>query len=45
LSENEKGIPESDFVWYIASLAVINPESVLHEYKNSFSENFAPIAG
>ena len=45
LSENEKGIPESDFVWYIASLAAVNPESVLHEYKNSFSENFAPIAG
>lgn len=45
LNENEKGIPESDFVWYIASLAAANPESVLHEYKNSFSLNFAPIAG
>lgn len=45
LNENEKGIPESDFVWYVASLAAVNPESILHEYKNSFSENFAPIAG
>ena len=45
LNENEKGIPESDFIWYIASLAAADPESVLHEYKNSFSINFAPIAG
>ena len=45
LNENEKGIPESDFVWYIASLAATNPESILHEYKDSFSLNFAPIAG
>lgn len=46
ISENmEEGISDRDFIWHLAEVAAVNPDSVAYEFKESIDSQYAPLLG
>ena len=45
ITSEEKSLPDKDLLWYLASMAAVDPTAIMYKYSKVISSEYAPVIG